>query len=419
MADDLDLGPGHRKGRWWVGPYLEGLVEGPPGRSVTIYDVSLREAPQCFPIVLDQDLMVELAEASYAVGVRRMEIWPVTGPAARESMKLLTQRHPDLAVYSPVRRDAPSDLELALQCGAAGVNLMGGAGWGLSAGGGSRQPDLERTLTELLELASRARASGLAVVAAAGDALRTPPDRLERYVRGLADGPVDAVVVNDSFGTALPEAVERLTRQVRSWVGPSIQVEIHCHDDFGMATANSVSAVLAGADVVHCTVNGYGERAGNANLQEVAAATEVQLGLTTHLDLSGFYDLARVASRITGVALPASAPLTGDWQAHEWAGMQAASRRRNIERGLPELSFALLPDVVGAPWPSLEVGPPSGGHAVALKASELGLDLPPELVGKVRDAVKREGERRRGPVPEEEFRRIVREISAGRSRDPA
>src|SRR5439155_13778910 len=122
-------------------------------------------------------------------------------------------------------------------------------------------------------------------------------------------GAVEVVVV-DTIGAATPETVELLVGSVRSWV--DAPVHFHGHDDFGLATAAAVAAVRAGASWIHGTVNGMGERAGNANLLEVALALEALYGVETNLRLDRAREVSELVRSISGYELEPWRPLVGE-----------------------------------------------------------------------------------------------------------
>ncbi|HVA23571.1 MAG TPA: LeuA family protein [Chloroflexota bacterium] len=413
--EQSSLGPGYQQGKWWV-PNANLDYRDPPHRprprSIELFDVTLREGPQHYPIILDADDMVRLAEASASLGVKRIDVWPVVSEATRAAMKRIAATLPQLEMFCPFRPNVLDDLDQAEQHGARGVVLLIPS-IQPAVLQRSPEPDYSHRLDAAWKAAETARSRGLRVVAGTGGSFRPEPEALASFYRGAANAGVEAVTIADSLGAAAPWAVESLVRKVRDWVGPDMRIEIHCHNDLGLATANSLAAVQAGADVVHAALNGYGERAGNASLEEVAVGAEALLGVSTGLDLSRLTEVCRLAAEITRVPLSHNKPVVGSWQSVGWTGLQVEWRRDMSKAGYPEAWFAVMPDVVGAEPGRFELGPMVGGGLVKLKAEELDLDLPDELVPVLRDDIKRISTERHTPIGDTEFRQMV---EAGRQR---
>jgi len=141
------------------------------------------------------------------------------------------------------------------------------------------------------------------------DATRTEPGFLRRVLRAVEPAS-DEFVIADSLGVASPYGFRHLIELARSWTSRPIQV--HCHNHASMAVANAIAAVVGGASVVHTTVNGLGELAGQVPLEEFAVAAELHLGLETGLDLRRLKTLSDLVVRATGVAVSVQKPVVGD-----------------------------------------------------------------------------------------------------------
>jgi isopropylmalate/homocitrate/citramalate synthase len=188
------------------------------------------------------------------------------------------------------------------------------------------------------------------------------------------------------------DVVERLDYEV--------PVHWHGHDDFGLATAAAVAAVQAGATWVQGTVNGMGERAGNANLLEVALALEGLYGIPTRLDLAQARELAALVRERSGYELAPWTPLTGDNLFTRESGAVASQFHD------PPAIEPYAADVVGAER-GIVLGKKSGLDSIRLKAEELGLDLAEERYAGVLSEVKALGVEQGRLVTDDEFRRLV------------
>src|SRR5437867_539089 len=184
------------------------------------------------------------------------------------------------------------------------------------------------------------------------------------------------VVSVDTLGIASPEAAAFLVGQTVDWLGEEIPVHWHGHNDFGLATAAAVAAVQAGATWVQGTVNGMGERAGNANLLEVALALEGLYGISTHLRLERARALAALVAERAGTTHEPWKPVTGENLFTRESGAVAAQFHD------PAAIEPYSSELVGAPR-GIVLGKKSGLDSIRIKADELGLDVPEERRAKL------------------------------------
>jgi len=139
---------------------------------------------------------------------------------------------------------------------------------------------------------------------------------LEAYVKAGAD----RICIFDDKGNHTPQAMGHVVRMHRDVAGPNVKLEVHCHDDFGLALANSLESVRAGADIVDCVLNGYSHRAGNCALERIVAALEVLYDVRTGVDLGRLTELCQLASKVFGVAIPAQSAHVGS-SAYSYGGV--------------------------------------------------------------------------------------------------
>jgi isopropylmalate/homocitrate/citramalate synthase len=221
----------------------------------------------------------------------------------------------------------------------------------------------------------------------------------------VLDAGASEVVVVDTIGACGPEAVELLVRAVCGWVGPGVPVHYHGHNDFGMATACAVAAVRAGASWIQGTINGMGERAGNADIGEIALALRCLYDVPVALDLTKVREVSAVVSRASGYTLDAWKPLVGENLFVRESGAVASQFH------IPEAIEPYSSELVSARR-SIVLGKKSGLDSVALKAKELGLTIPTEQRAPILAAVKQRAIAKRGLLTDQEFRQIVKEIVA-------
>src|SRR5205823_14722509 len=208
------------------------------------------------------------------------------------------------------------------------------------------------------------------------------------------------VVVVDTLGIASPEAVAQLVGRTVEWVGPDVPVHFHGHDDFGLATASAVAAVRAGARWIHGTINGMGERAGNASLGEVALTLRALYGVESHLRLDRIREVSEQVRELSGYALEPWKPVTGETLFQRESG--AVASQFHDPPSIEPYSSELVEAERG-----IVLGQQSGLDSVRIKAEQLGIQLPELRRAGVLAAVKELGARKRGPVRDDELRELA------------
>ena len=184
------------------------------------------------------------------------------------------------------------------------------------------------------------------------------------------------------------------------WVGKDVPVHFHGHNDFGLATAAAVAAVRAGATWVQGTINGMGERAGNANLGEAALTLRALYGVESNLRLDRIRDVSARVRELSGYALEPWKPVTGETLYRRESGAVASQFHD------PPSIEPYSSELVGAER-AIVLGKKSGLDSIRIKADELGLDVPEDGRGELLAKVKELGARKRGLVTDDEFRNLV------------
>ncbi len=207
------------------------------------------------------------------------------------------------------------------------------------------------------------------------DASRTEPQYLAEVIEAAIDAGASTINIPDTVGYTVPGEFHDLFQYLSTTV-PNIEratLSVHCHDDLGMAVANSLAAVRAGARQVECTINGIGERAGNCSLEEIVMALRTRpdfFGSDTRIDATKLYPAARLVSSITGMAIPRNKAIVGENAfAHE-AGIHQHGMIKN--RATYEI---MRPEDVGIARSSLVLGKHSGRHAFRERVAALGFEL--------------------------------------------
>ncbi len=291
----------------------------------------------------------------------------------------------------------PADLEALVELGvSASVIESPISDLKLEAIGVSREKMLDR-ITGAMRFAAD---HGIHAAFFGVDSTRAKPDFYEQAYKSAVDAGAKEVAVVDTLGIASPEAVAELVGRTVEWVGPDIPVHFHGHNDFGLATAAAVAAVRAGARWVHGTINGMGERAGNANLIEVALTLAALYGVESNLRLDRARGVSERVRELSGYALEPWKPVTGETLFRRESG--AVASQFHDPPSIEPYSSELVAAERG-----IVLGKKSGLDSIRIKAEELGLDLPQERQAEVLAQVKALGMRKRGLVSDEEFRKLA------------
>ncbi|HET8529340.1 MAG TPA: hypothetical protein VFL60_10545 [Gaiellaceae bacterium] len=367
------------------------------GGSVGLYDTTLRDGEQTVGVVLDPGQKLEVARLLDELGVDRIEAgFPRVSQDDWEAVKLVSQAGLRAQVWG-FSRAVPADLEALVELGVpASVIESPISDLKLDAIGVDRETMLRR-ITSAMRFAAE---HGILAAFFGVDSTRAQPDFYERVYRSAVEAGAREVVVVDTLGIASPEAVADLVGRTVEWVGPDVPVHFHGHNDFGLATASAVAAVRAGARWVHGTINGMGERAGNANLGEVALALRALYGVESSLRLDRIRDVSARVRELSGYELEPWKPVTGETLFRRESG--AVASQFHDPPSIEPFSSAL----VGAER-GIVLGKKSGIDSIRIKAEELGLDVPEERRAALLAQVKALGAQKRGLVTDDEFRALA------------
>jgi len=375
-----------------------------PRTSIRFYDTTLRDGEQTVGVVLSPQQKLDIARKLDELGVSRIEAgFPRVSPEDAEAIQLMQKAKLKSELWG-FSRAIKADIDELVRLGLrASVIEAPTSDIKLKAYGLSRDGVLGR----VVEAMSIAKQNGITVAFFAVDGTRTDLDFLKKiYLDALEAGAAEIVVV-DTIGACGPEAIEFLVGEVCKWVGPSVPVHYHGHNDFGMATACAIAAVRAGASWIQGTINGMGERAGNADIAEIALALRCLYDVPVALDLTKVREVSEVVRKAGGYTLDAWKPLVGENLFMRESGAVASQFH------IPEAIEPYAAELVSASR-GIVLGKKSGLDSIDLKCKELGLAITPEQRAPILTEVKKHSIAKRGLLTDEEFRVIVRNICADR-----
>jgi 2-isopropylmalate synthase len=344
---------------------------------LTIFDTTLRDGEQAPGFSMRIDEKLKLARQLAALGVDVIEAgFPIASEADAEAVRTIATQITGPTIAG-LARCSPADIDRA------GMALAPAARRRIHVFIATSDLHLERKLRMTRETCldaavaavHRARRFTDDVQFSAEDATRSDMDFLCRVIEEVISAGCTTVNLPDTVGYSTPDEIGEFFRTVIGRVPNAghATFSAHCHDDLGLAVANTLAAVTAGARQVECTVNGIGERAGNASLEEIVMATRVRadrLPFTTGVNAREIYAASQMLTNLTGEAVQANKAIVGrNAFAHE-AGIHQDGMLK--DRRTYEI---MRPEEVGVPQATLVLGKHSGRHAVQRRCEQLGLTL--------------------------------------------
>jgi isopropylmalate/homocitrate/citramalate synthase len=372
-------------------------------RTVKIHDITLRDGEQETGVALRKDEKIRIAEKLAEVGVHRIE----AGMAAvtrqdEQAIREIVKRNLGPEIFG-FCRCIVDDVKLAADCGVKGVVIE------IPSSEHIIEYAYQWPLAKAIDLSVKAtrfaHEQGLYVVFFTIDATRADFSWLFQIIdKVAAEGHMDALTLVDTMGVASTPAVRYYVRRIKERI--SKPLEAHFHNDFGLANANSLAAVEEGAEVIHSTVLGIGERSGQASTEQIALALELLYGYKTGIHLDKLYDLCRVVADLTGHLVPVNQPVVGEHVYHLESGIPS-NWWLKVRDSHPTEVFALLPSLVGRENPELVLGKKSGLDSIAFALDKIGQTATPDEIAAITLLVKERALEKKGLLTEDEFREIA------------
>jgi isopropylmalate/homocitrate/citramalate synthase len=398
-----------RDNQWWVSPYNfvpQVRDEFQLPERVSIHDATLRDGEQTPGVVMSVADKVAIAEKLAEVGVERIEAgMPAVSEPDFQAIKEISRLGLKSRIYT-FARAINADIDKALECGAHGVIIEVPIGY----------PKLmwqfkwtwEDVLRKSVGVINYAKSRGLHTVYFPYDTTRAREEDLRNLLtRIMQDAPPDSVGVVDTMGCALPAAIKYLVRLVKSLT--NLPVEVHTHNDFGMAVATELAGVEAGAVCVHSCANGLGERTGNAPLEELMVCLHVLYGYDTQYKLDKLPELGEVVRRISGLPIAVNKPILGarNFTRESGIGVDLVVKE-------PLAMFGTHPALTGRSG-EVVLGKKSGKASITYNLEQMGItDATDDAIAEMLKRVKERGIEKRGLLTQAEFKEIVEGVLAAK-----
>ena len=351
---------------------------------IRVFDTTLRDGEQTPGVSLTPESKLRIAQHLDELGVDVIEAgFAAVSEGEMEAVALVARQGLKAEICS-ASRGVRGDIEAAAKSGADSVHLI------IPTSDLHIEWKLKKTREQVLKITDDcvryAKSHGLIVELSAEDATRSDVDFLKKVFKTGIDAGADRVVACDTVGVLTPESSYKLFADLRKSLRVPI-LSVHCHNDFGMAVANSIAALRAGASQFHATINGLGERAGNASLEEIVIGLKSLYKLELDIKTPLLYSISQLVSRLTGVYVQPNKAIVGENAfAHE-SGIHTQGLLAN-----PLTYESISPELVGGTR-RISAGKHSGTHGMRDALEKFGLNPTEEQFKEIFSRIKSVGDK--------------------------
>ncbi len=350
---------------------------------IRIFDTTLRDGEQSPGVSLTPEDKIEIAKQLSLLGVDTIEAgFPSSSEGEKKVIKEIMKAglEPEICGLSRCNRN---DIDAAIECDVDAIHVF------IPTSPVQMKYAVNMTPEQVLQATSESveyvKKHGMTCEFSPMDATRSDLPFLKRVCQAAAKAGTDRINVPDTVGVMIPKTMAKLIEDLKAVV--TVPISIHCHDDFGMAVANSLAAVEAGAAQVHCTINGLGERAGNASLEEVVMALHMLYKYKTNVNTRLLYSTSRMVATLTGLSVQANKAIVGENAfAHE-----SGIHTRGVT--VKPLTFEpIKPELVGRTR-KLVAGKLAGTRGIKAELEEIGIHPSEEQLKEIVQRVKDLGDK--------------------------
>lgn len=349
---------------------------------IYIFDTTLRDGEQTPGVALTVDEKIQIAQKLNNLGVDKIEVgFPASSPGEMASAKRIKDRELDSRLVG-LARSLTGDIDAVIDADLDYIHTF------IGTSSLHRDYKLKKSKEDIIHSSvvaiDYAKDHGLTIEFSAEDATRTERDFLFEIFNEVVDAGADFLDIPDTVGVLTPIVTRELITDIKN--NFKTPISVHFHNDFGLATANTLTAIECGANQAHVTINGLGERTGNCSLEELLMALKSAYNIDLGLDTTRLYSLSNLVGRLTGVKMPVNKPIVGDNAfAHE-SGIHVHGILNNASTYEP-----MSPDMVGHSR-KIVLGKHTGANAVRAKLKEHHIDLNERQFDKVFKNIKSLGD---------------------------
>lgn len=355
----MQFGQEYQKG-WYVSHYNfmknEGFTKLP--KKVIIHDNTLREGEQHIGVSFNKEQKKEIAIKLSEAGIPRIEATIIASSEEdRQMLKELSTMNLSSKIFALCRL-MKKDVDMAIECGISSIGLIVLANDQYLK---TYNKTVDQLINMAIETAIYAKEHGFYVTLMIADASKVDTDRFLKIANTVAQAAnIDSVSAMDTFGVFSVEGIENFVNIVTEKL--LVPLELHCHNDFGLASANSITAVCNGIETIHTSILGLGERIGNAPTEEVVAILEMLYGVDTGIKIEKLYELVKLVSEYSGIPILSNKTVVGSGINHIVSGLVATEyvRLKEANEGMEKWLFPYLPQTIGLSETELVLGKTSG-----------------------------------------------------------
>ncbi len=352
---------------------------------VRIFDTTLRDGEQSPGVALSPENKLNIAKKLDELGVDAIETgFPVISEGEQKAIKMITQANLS-AELCGLARTNQQDIDAVVDCGLKYVHTF------IATSDIHLQYKLhlsqDQVLEKAIESVEYAKSRGLQVEFSAEDATRTDRDFLKKIFTAVTKAGADRIDIPDTVGYSTPQYIAEITKDAIE--ATKLPISVHCHNDFGLAVANAISGIQAGAQCAHVTINGIGERAGNASLEELVMALQClkfDQSWETNIKTELLYETSKYVSKLAGMPVQPNKAIIGENAFGHESGIHTHGVLSN-----PLTYEPISPEIVGRNrW--LRVGKHAGAHGVDAMLNEYGVQPDKNQLKKILEKVKAIGD---------------------------
>ncbi len=333
---------------------------------VRIFDTTLRDGEQSPGVALSPENKLNIAKKLDELGVDAIETgFPVISEGEQKAIKMITQANLS-AELCGLARTNQQDIDAVVDCGLKYVHTF------IATSDIHLQYKLhlsqDQVLEKAIESVEYAKSRGLQVEFSAEDATRTDRDFLKKIFTAVTKAGADRIDIPDTVGYSTPQYIAEITKDAIE--ATKLPISMHCHNDFGLAVANAISGIQAGAQCAHVTINGIGERAGNASLEELVMALQClkfDQSWETNIKTELLYETSKYVSKLAGMPVQPNKAIIGENAFGHESGIHTHGVLSN-----PLTYEPISPEIVGRNrW--FQVGKHAGAHGISAMLEEYGI----------------------------------------------
>ena len=371
---------------------------------IYIFDTTLRDGEQTPGVALTVDEKIQIAQKLNNLGVDKIEVgFPASSQGEIESAKKIAAKGLDSTLVG-LARSLEKDIDAVIDADLGYVHTF------IGTSQLHRDYKLKMTKNEIIQTAVKgveyAKDHGLTVEFSAEDATRTERGFLYDIISQVIDAGADFIDIPDTVGILTPIVTRELITDIKESF--DVPISVHFHNDFGLATANTLTAIECGADQAHVTVNGLGERTGNCSLEELVMTLKSAYNIDLGLDTTRLFSLSNLVGRLTGVKMPVNKPIVGaNAFAHE-SGIHVHGILNNSSTYEP-----MSPEMVGHSR-RIVLGKHTGANALKSKLKEFHIDLTDDQFYKVFNEIKSLGDSGKCVTDDDLIAIAITELSSAR-----